>query len=652
MADNNITLETQLYNSRIFSSYLMLAKQRYQHIDKVQLLAYAGMNDYQVADEGHWFTQDQANRFHYKLVELTGNKNIAREAGRFAASPEVMGAVRQQTLGMLNLTQIFSKLGKAYENVSKSTVYQSKKISGNQVEITITPKPGVKEGPQQCENRMGMFESIVLEHTNKLPEIEHTECVFKGKECCRYLISWDMSRALLLGRARNISILCSILILLATYTVFPGLFTPLFIISCLLLLALEVTYNFYKEKELKKGMAFMMDASDRLVEQLEINYNNSQMTNEIGATIALNTNIEDILESVAQISKKRLNYDRGMIYMADPNKKKLVYQTGYGLQSDQLQDLEKLEFRLNKMNSKGMFAVSFRDQKPFLVNDINNLDNDLSTKNANFARKMKSTSFLCCPIICDNESIGVFVVDNKSSKRKLVESDISLLMGITSIIGISIRNAQLITTAEERFTSTLKVMAASIDVMDPLTAGHSQKVTEYSVGICRQMGMQEEETDIIQMAAALHDYGKIGIPDALLTKPGRLSQEEYEVVKIHPTKTREILEQVNFSGNYSAVPLIASSHHEKMDGSGYPLGLSGDQIPMGARIIAVADFFEAITSVRHYRDPMPLNVAFKLLYKERDIHFDAIVVDAFIQYFQLENPELYQREVAQHDKCA
>ncbi len=641
------TVETQLYNSRIFLSYLLLVKKRYHYINTAELLAYAGMDEYEVADEGRWFTQEQANRFQHKLVQLTGNRNIAREAGRFVASSEGMGAARQQAMSMLNLTRIFAKLGKVYENVSKSTIYQSKKLSENRVEITITPKPGVKEGPYQCENRMGTFEAIVLEHTNKLPKIEQTECLSKGGDCCKYVISWDMSYASLIGRMRNAGILCFPFILLAAYTVSPGLFLPLFTMGCFLLLALEITRNFYKEKELKKGMAFMMNASDRLVEQLEINYNNSRMTNEVGRTIAMNTNIEDVLESVIQISKKRLNYDRGMIYMAAPDKDKLVYQAGYGIGPDQLQGLKNLEFRLNNMNSKGMFVVSFRDQKPFLVNDINEVANDLSTKSVTFARKMGSTSFICCPIVCDGESIGVFVVDNKNSKRKLVESDLSLLMGITSIIGISIRNAQLITTAEERFTSILKVMAASIDAMDPLTAGHSEKVTEYAMGICRQMGFSEEETKVIQMAASLHDYGKIGIPEAILTKPGKLTREEYEVMKLHPTKTRKILEQVNFSGDYSVIPLIASCHHEKMDGSGYPYGLSGDEIPMGARIIAVADFFEAITAVRHYRDPMPLALAFKLLGESRGIHFDSNVVDAFIRYFKTKNPKLYQREVVE-----
>jgi len=647
LVEKSAVVGARLYNSRIFSSYLTLIKKRYNYINTTELLAYAGMDEYKVADEGHWFTQEQADQFQHKLVQLTGDRNIAREAGRFAASSEVMGAARQQAMSMLNLAHIFSKLGKVYENVSKSTVYKSKKISENQVEITITPKPGVKEGPYQCKNRMGTFEAIVLEHTNKLPKIEQTECVFKGGDCCRYLISWDMSYAALLGRVRNISIVCSTLLLLSIYTIFPGLFVPAFVFICLFLFAIEMTRNSQKEKELKKGMAFMINASDRLVEQLEINYNNTQMTHEVGRTIAMNTNIEGVLKSVIQISEKRLNYDRGMIYMADPDKNKLAYRAGYGIQPDQLQALKKLEFRLNNMNSKGMFVVSFRDQKPFLVNDIDEVASDLSTKSAAFARQMDSTSFVCCPIVCDNESIGVFVVDNKNSKRKLVESDISLLMGITSIIGISIRNAQLITTAEERFTSILKVMAASIDAMDPLTAGHSEKVTEYSVAICRQMGMPAKETEIIQMAAALHDYGKIAVPDAVLTKPGRLTLEEYEMIKIHPTKTREILEQVSFSGDHRIIPLIASSHHEKMDGSGYPLGLSGDQIPMGARIIAVADFFEAITAVRHYRDPMPLTEAFKLLEKERGIHFDPPVVDAFISYFKAENPELYQKEIVE-----
>jgi HD-GYP domain-containing protein (c-di-GMP phosphodiesterase class II) len=137
---------------------------------------------------------------------------------------------------------------------------------------------------------------------------------------------------------------------------------------------------------------------------------------------------------------------------------------------------------------------------------------------------------------------------------------------------------------------------------------------------------------MIQVAALLHDYGKIGVPDAILKKPGRLTDEEYEIVKLHAEKTQKILQQINFEGVFSQVPEIAGCHHEKIDGSGYPSGLKGDEIPLGAKIIAVADFFEAITARRHYRGPIPVQKAIAMLEKERGVHFDESIVDAFFSY--------------------
>lgn len=182
--------------------------------------------------------------------------------------------------------------------------------------------------------------------------------------------------------------------------------------------------------------------------------------------------------------------------------------------------------------------------------------------------------------------------------------------------------------------SILKALAANIDARDPLTAGHSAKVTEYAMGICNELNLANKDCEAIRVAALLHDYGKIGVPDAILKKPGRLSSNEYEIVKTHALKTQKILKQINFSDELKAVPEIAGGHHEKTDGSGYPLGLKGEAIPIGARIIAVADFFEAITARRHYRKPLPREAAFYLLEKERGDHFDKKIVDAFKSYYQ------------------
>jgi HD-GYP domain-containing protein (c-di-GMP phosphodiesterase class II) len=138
---------------------------------------------------------------------------------------------------------------------------------------------------------------------------------------------------------------------------------------------------------------------------------------------------------------------------------------------------------------------------------------------------------------------------------------------------------------------------------------------------------------MIRVASLLHDYGKIGVDDAILKKPGRLTPEEYDHIKTHAPKTKSILEQVNFEGIYKEVPEIAGAHHEQLDGTGYPNGLKGDEIHFGAKIIAVADVFEALTSKRHYRDPMMVNDAFEHLQNNIGVHFEKQCVEALIRFY-------------------
>jgi HD-GYP domain-containing protein (c-di-GMP phosphodiesterase class II) len=317
----------------------------------------------------------------------------------------------------------------------------------------------------------------------------------------------------------------------------------------------------------------------------------------------------------------------------------LEYGGAYGYNNEMNEEIRSVSFHLDKKDSKGIFVVSFREQRPYLINDLNEIEKELSSKSLDFARRMGAKSFICSPIVCDGESLGVFAADNVHSKRPLVQSDISLLIGIASIIGIAIKNTELIESKERQFRSILEVLAASIDARDPMTSGHSALVTEYAIGICEELHLDSQYREMIRVAALLHDYGKIGVPDSILNKPGRLTSREYTAVKAHAGKTREILKRVNFEGIYNEVPFIAGAHHERYDGQGYPEGLAGHDIPLGARIIAVADFFEAITAKRHYHQPMLPEQAFALMRSKINTHFDPMIVDAFIRYYK-RNPKL------------
>ncbi len=625
-------VDAPIYNSRIIDNYIKLLKFKYPWVNATEVLHSAGMTSYEVADQGHWFTQRQINRFHEKLAELTQNENIAREAGRYSASPDAIGVMRQYGLGMIGPEKCFEHMSNFASKFTQSCKYRSRRLSANKYEITAYPLPGIQEKRFQCDSRIGFFESITLAFSNKLPNIEHPECIFRGGETCRYLISWESSFSLIWKRIRAYMPLFFLLSCILLHMGLPQIpLATMLLSSAVIFLLLTLIGESMEKGELRKSVDNLKDSTDKLVDQITINYNNSLMINEVGQLIVGKTKVEDVLRKVVKISERRLNFDRGIILLANKDKTRLEYRAAFGYSEAMFDGIRSAAFRLNKQDSKGIFVVSFREQKPYLINDFNDIEKELSPRSLDFARQMGAKSFICSPIVCDGEALGVFAADNVHSKRPLVQSDISLLIGIAAIIGIAIRNTELIESKERQFGSILEVLAASIDARDPLTSGHSAKVTDYAVGICRELNMGTAYCEMIRVAALLHDYGKIGVPDSILNKAGRLSAEEYEAVKTHAARTRTILERVNFEGIYKEVPVIAGAHHERYDGNGYPEGLAGNQIPIGARIIAVADFFEAVTAKRHYHQPMPVEEALALMQAKTPSHFDPQVVEAFIR---------------------
>lgn len=623
------------YNSRIIASFVGLIKRRYPHVDLEELLEYAEMEPYQVDDQAYWFTQEEVDRFYDKLVQLTGNKEIAREAGRNVSVDQEGNLMRRYFLTLLGPAGAYSAVSKASVNFTKFTHYQAKKLSQNSMEITFTVDPEIKEQPYQCENRMGMLESIALIFYHKPPHINHSECLFHGGSCCRYIITWDNSPSAILNKIRYLLISVMAAVNAGGFLTVPEM-TLKFITPLSALVALGFTL-FTKDRELREirsHMGSLQTTTDELVRQIDLNYNNTRIAQEISQEINKKSSQDEILERVIHIIERRLNFDRGLILLANPEGTRLAYQEGFGYLSEYLEILKGNAFHLDKEDSRGCFVVCYKEKRPFLVNNVDEIKKDLTPRSLDFARRLGSKAFICVPIVCDNQALGILTVDNLHSQRPLMQTDISLLMSIASVTAIGLKNARLLQNREDQFQSILQVLASSIDARDPLTAGHSEKVTEYAEAICRELSLSREYKEMIRIAALLHDYGKIGVPDSILKKQGPLTEEEFRIIQTHVVKTREILEQIQFEGLHSYIPGIASSHHERMDGTGYPKGLMGEEIPLGARILAVADFFEAITSQRHYRNPMSFKNAVKVLRREKGDHLDPRIVEVFIRYLE------------------
>lgn len=226
------------------------------------------------------------------------------------------------------------------------------------------------------------------------------------------------------------------------------------------------------------------------------------------------------------------------------------------------------------------------------------------------------------------EIIGIFQALNKFG-GPFTREDEELLDTISVIAATQIENAQLYDEQKKTFDSFIETLASTIDARDPLTAGHSKRIALYANELARIIKLSPPEREVLRTAALLHDFGKIAVREAVLTKEGRLTEEEFEHIKNHPTFTRRILEKINFSRALRDVPVIAASHHEKLDGSGYPEGLADGQIPRLGKILAVVDVFDALTSKRHYRDRMDIRRVMQVLAKGAGTHFDDFFIAAF-----------------------
>jgi PAS domain S-box-containing protein len=434
---------TPLYNSRIIKTYLAYIKKSYPDVDTDYLLEYAGMTQFEVEDLAHWFTQDQTDRFQEILIEKTGNPNISKDAGRYTTSYEGMGPVKQYTLGLMSLASVYLLMRKVYPIMSRGATVRTKKLGPDRVEIVSTPNHGVNEKPYQCENRIGTFESLAMWFTDELANVEHPTCFHKGDSSCRYVITWKKTASLIWKRIRNHSLLVSIVLSLSLFFVFPPMTWGIFVILfSLITLSLAFLSEYLEKKELIKTVEIQGDAAKDLIEEINIRHNNALLVQEIGRATSSILDVDKLINTVVNIMEIHMDFDRGLIMLADKNKSRLFYTAGYGYDNEIELFLRKSEFHLDNPQSQGVFIVAFKNRKPILVNDIAEIEQTLSKRSLEFANKMGVQSLICIPIIYENESLGILAVDNPKSKRPLTKSDMNFLMGIASQTGVSIINAR------------------------------------------------------------------------------------------------------------------------------------------------------------------------------------------------------------------
>jgi len=253
-------------------------------------------------------------------------------------------------------------------------------------------------------------------------------------------------------------------------------------------------------------------------------------------------------------------------------------------------------------------------------------DERFRAKSSVMALELRSA--MCVPLIGRRGVQGAIYIDNRIAAGRFSQADLELLSLFANQAAIAIENSRLYQATQDMFLNMTLALADAIEQRDQYTGEHVLRVVRYSVMIGGALGLAKAEGDALRLSAILHDIGKIGVADSILRKPGRLSEEEFSTIRGHPTIGGRILDHMG-QQLADVIPGVRH-HHERIDGHGYPDGLHGDQIPQSARIIAVADAFDAMTTDRPYRPGLPVEAALQEIRINLDAQFDRDIGDAFL----------------------
>jgi HD-GYP domain-containing protein (c-di-GMP phosphodiesterase class II) len=297
--------------------------------------------------------------------------------------------------------------------------------------------------------------------------------------------------------------------------------------------------------------------------------------------------------------------------------------------------------------SRGIASRVFADNLAILSVDARN---DARFAGHNSVQFESIRSVMAAPIGSKTRVWGVCYVDNITATRAFYDEELEFMTAMARQAGLVLENLHLLEEQRRSLESFIRTLSASIGARDDSTAGHSARVGGYCSGIAKVMGLPPSECRLIYYAGLLHDYGKIGTRDDVLLKPAELTPEEYEHIKEHPLHTFRILSKIRFPNDLSDIPMVAAAHHERWDGTGYPHGLKGEEIPLGSRIVSVADAYDALVEERAYHEAIEPEEAVEEITSRSGSYFDPAVVDAFVTYYKEEIAQRLRRRVEAHQR--
>ena len=330
---------------------------------------------------------------------------------------------------------------------------------------------------------------------------------------------------------------------------------------------------------------------------------------------------QTILDQVVRLASEITGARRVSLLMLDRSRRNLTVRASAGISSDLARCIKV------KMGEGIAGKVALSGKAVRVVHPVDETGGSSGEPPDGYL----SRSWLSSPLLISDQIFGVLNLTDKLDRSDFTAKDEGIVGILLQKAGIKLENQALYEGVYASLLDTLNSLVTTLEAKDPYTHQHSRRVTDYAVMIAQNLGLGEQDLEMLEFAGLLHDIGKIGVREEILTKTGRLTKEEYEAIMQHPVVGEKIVQPLGLSPMERA---IIRNHHERIDGRGYPDGLAGEAIPFLARIVGVADAFDAMTSTRSYRQALSSEAALEELETNRGTQFDSKIVDAALVALQ------------------
>jgi len=543
-------------------------------------------------DINNWVSSEVCAELFRRAQDVLGYENAAFAIGYDSMANMRFSYIQRVFLRFFTSPRtILTRIQKMNDKFNRNKAVELVEMGRNHATIRLHWFRETQPVKNFCEFNRGIYQAIPTIWKMSPAGLEEARCFFEGDDYCEYRMKWK-NRPYFFQFASGLTMRKRLLE--------------------------ESIAEMERDKQL---LQHKYEEIHQLNLQLQKKVNQLSSIHEASQAVVSILDLRNILEVAFSLLARLFGFDRLVIFAIDEDEKTLKMLHASGAEAELIEKIKDYQVPLTRLNN--VLARVASTGVPVIVEDV---EKSSINRENRIIRLFRPQAFVVVPLIAKNKIIGVLAADKRADRLAASQEDKEYLVSFANNIAIAIENSRLYQDLKKNFVNSIQALAYALEAKDPYTRGHSEIVAQYSVKIARQMGFSEDRIEPLRQTCLLHDIGKIGVVPDILEKHGLPNQDEWQAVRKHPLIGDNIVRPLNLP---NPIRSVIRNHHERFDGRGYPDGLVGTQIPVEARIVAVADAYDAMVSSRPYRTAMSPKRALMELERNAGNQFDPEVVRAF-----------------------